>query len=273
MNIESVVCIVIISIVVVCGLIYKALDTKWYRIVFENSQLVKSLIQLNATISFLKFSESYKRCYRCTSKRQFDGMILDEYFILLIDENVGFYKNLIDAISFNKKTYKTYLDKTALLSSSVTQEQCEMYGISLGKFLKYEEYIFHKNILDEPQVDVEIICKVTYSSPQGRNNYYKERIYNYSLLKEFYNQTVELKSQRQTRQYQIKLERAKMTDSLRYDILKRDKFRCQICGSCAQDGVKLHVDHIIPVSKGGQTIASNLRVLCDRCNMGKSDKV
>ena len=36
--------------------------------------------------------------------------------------------------------------------------------------------------------------------------------------------------------------------------------------------VKLHVDHIKPVSKGGKTELSNLRTLCERCNLGKSDK-
>lgn len=60
-----------------------------------------------------------------------------------------------------------------------------------------------------------------------------------------------------------------MTDKLRYKIMKRDNFRCVICGASQKDGVKLHVDHIIPVSKGGKTIESNLRTLCDRCNLGK----
>jgi hypothetical protein len=143
----------------------------------------------------------------------------------------------------------------------------------LAKFLKYEECVFNSKILPKPQVDVTIYCKATYTSPQGRNHYVKEQSYNYSELKSFFNRTLELKARRQTRQYQIKVERAKMTDSLRYDILKRDNFRCQICGSNAQDGVKLHVDHIIPVAKGGQTVSENLRTLCDRCNMGKSDKM
>ena len=64
-----------------------------------------------------------------------------------------------------------------------------------------------------------------------------------------------------------------MTDSLRYDVLRRDGFRCVLCGSAASDGIKLEVDHIVPVSKGGRTELSNLRTLCDRCNRGKSDKM
>lgn len=71
----------------------------------------------------------------------------------------------------------------------------------------------------------------------------------------------------------MRQQRALMTDSLRFDILKRDGYRCRICGAAAGDGVKLHVDHIIPVSKGGETIPSNLQTLCERCNMGKRDKL
>ena len=64
-----------------------------------------------------------------------------------------------------------------------------------------------------------------------------------------------------------------MTDSLRYDVMKRDNFRCVLCGASAQDGVRLHVDHIFPVSRGGKTEMSNLRTLCERCNMGKGAKI
>ena len=33
------------------------------------------------------------------------------------------------------------------------------------------------------------------------------------------------------------------------------------------------LEHELPVSKGGKTIESNLRTLCDRCNLGKRDKI
>ena len=66
-------------------------------------------------------------------------------------------------------------------------------------------------------------------------------------------------------------ERSLLTPKLRYDILRRDGFRCTICGRGQEDGVKLHVDHIKPVSKGGRTTPDNLRTLCQDCNLGKGD--
>jgi len=69
-----------------------------------------------------------------------------------------------------------------------------------------------------------------------------------------------------------KQEREKLTAGLRYDILKRDNYKCQICGRTQADGVKLHVDHIIPIAKGGKTVPENLQTLCQDCNLGKGTK-
>lgn len=61
---------------------------------------------------------------------------------------------------------------------------------------------------------------------------------------------------------------------LRFDVLKRDNFKCCACGaSPAKDpNVTLHLDHIIPWSKGGETKIDNLQTLCSECNLGKSDR-
>ena len=59
--------------------------------------------------------------------------------------------------------------------------------------------------------------------------------------------------------------------ALRYYVLKRDDFRCVVCGAspAITRGVMLHVDHIDPWSKGGATVADNLRTTCEACNLGK----
>ena len=61
--------------------------------------------------------------------------------------------------------------------------------------------------------------------------------------------------------------------SIRFQVLKRDGYRCQMCGVTAQDGAKLEIDHIHPVSKGGGNELSNLQVLCRDCNAGKRDQL
>ncbi len=62
---------------------------------------------------------------------------------------------------------------------------------------------------------------------------------------------------------------------MRWRVFTRDSFRCRSCGRspAVEHGVVLHVDHVIPWSKGGQTVDDNLQTLCDRCNLGKSDVV
>jgi predicted restriction endonuclease len=67
------------------------------------------------------------------------------------------------------------------------------------------------------------------------------------------------------------IKRQPIKPSLRFEILKRDGYRCQMCGVTAKDGATLEIDHITPVSKGGSNDADNLQVLCRDCNIGKSD--
>ncbi len=58
---------------------------------------------------------------------------------------------------------------------------------------------------------------------------------------------------------------------LRYQVLRRDSFRCVTCGRspAMEAGCVLHVDHVTAFSRGGKTRLDNLRSLCDACNLGK----
>lgn len=57
--------------------------------------------------------------------------------------------------------------------------------------------------------------------------------------------------------------------SLRFEVFRRDSYACQYCGRRAPE-FPLHVDHIVPWSKGGCTTLTNLRTACSECNLGKS---
>lgn len=61
---------------------------------------------------------------------------------------------------------------------------------------------------------------------------------------------------------------------LRFKVLHRDRFKCVLCGDhpATSATCKLHVDHIVPWSKGGTTTADNLRTLCEVCNVGRGNR-
>lgn len=64
-----------------------------------------------------------------------------------------------------------------------------------------------------------------------------------------------------------------ISDRLRFRILMRDGFTCSKCGRSPikEKGVELHVDHIKPWSKGGETVSENLETKCAKCNLGKGN--
>jgi len=62
-----------------------------------------------------------------------------------------------------------------------------------------------------------------------------------------------------------------LSKRIRFEVFKRDSFKCQYCGATAPE-VVLHVDHIKPVSQGGSDDLTNLITSCAPCNIGKRDK-
>lgn len=83
------------------------------------------------------------------------------------------------------------------------------------------------------KVEAKFHLDVIYRSPAGKNNYHKGFLFTEARLRSAIEQS----------------------------------------HHSAADGAKLHVDHIVPVSRGGQTVMSNLQTVCETCNLGKGDSV
>jgi len=61
-----------------------------------------------------------------------------------------------------------------------------------------------------------------------------------------------------------------ISSEIKKEVWKRDNGKCVICGSVKN----LHFDHDLPFSKGGTSLTTkNIRLLCAKCNLAKSDKI
>lgn len=63
----------------------------------------------------------------------------------------------------------------------------------------------------------------------------------------------------------------KISQKLRFEVFKRDAFKCQYCGKSAPL-VVLHIDHVTPIAKGGTNDLMNLVTSCVECNLGKGPR-
>jgi hypothetical protein len=129
---------------------------------------------------------------------------------------------------------------------------------------KYEEELLNARTFSPqfPYVILHLMATVLY------DNYERDVKYDFNDILECYQIALKKKGKMTF----IQQQRAIISDDKRYDIMKRDGFKCCICGAKATDGVRLEVDHIMPVSKGGKSTDDNLQTLCERCNKGKRDK-
>ena len=75
-------------------------------------------------------------------------------------------------------------------------------------------------------------------------------------------------------------ERKYISQYIRFKVLKRQNFRCP-CGQklkfkksqelLYEDNAEVgHVDHIVPLARGGSNDITNLQALCPKCNLSKS---
>ena len=158
------------------------------------------------------------------------------------------------------------------------KEKCEK-KIKKSLLKRYRRWQYKKSLDDEGAYIFYLTRKQTryYQINYERTSYKVEQkvkscICNYDYL---FNRNERLKKinyECTIKEYDSNNQRKLMTKELRRQIIRRDKFTCQNCGKYMPDEVGLHVDHIIPISKGGKTVPSNLQVLCSKCNGSKSNK-
>lgn len=227
--------------------------------VIDTSEQYKYLMKLSQNINSEKMNSvyTYRRCLN--SKAQLERLKVEIQMMNVVEEEEEL-PELIEKTYINQKKLQEY-EKAIQLMPPLRQPEKGLYN-------KIE-----KELVGQLQENLRPIIPTFefiffYISPKGRNQYIRKYSYSAEQLQQFYRNREEITRNKQTIQY----ERSIMTDSLRYDIMKRDGFRCVLCGATSADGVKLHIDHIRPVSKGGKTEPSNLRTLCERCNLGKKAK-
>lgn len=267
--------LVVLIAYLICSIVINILKKYGIKYVSKNSTLICKILQLNSNYSFYNIT-CMNFDNNCTSKKDFDRSYDDQYIYNLVCSDPHYFERIIYQVNYNIKNYNNYLNEfNSLINDATLYINNDKHNkiSSILKFFNQSDLIqIERQKCENIKLKVSTAVTVTihsrYTSPQGRNSYYHANYYNHIDLNNFLILYYDSERKKQNKNYQ----RSLMTNSLRYNILKRDGFKCCICGATANDGAKLEVDHIIPISKGGKTVPENLRTLCQACNSGKKDK-
>ena len=229
------------------------------ELVERTSERLKEIVALNARfepsfIRGLRPLEDYVNCATRAQAEHFGEVRLKKRVEAYVSSNIDLVKSHIESANNIKRIYDNYL--------------LEYEGLSPMKFDgelgRIESTLCDQHML-HPECEAVLLIYVRYVSPAGNSTYFGQYRISQAHLQVVLRKVGINASEAELR----KRERAKVTPKLRYQVLKRDGFRCVQCGVSAADGAKLHVDHIVPVSRGGKTVMSNLQTLCETCNLGK----
>ena len=267
-DVKLIMLFLLVAIVALCALFVYVLKKEHQKLVERTSTKYAKLKELNRTFQFAPLEKEKYLYNDCSSKGQFDRQRGYDFLVAMAKESSHWIEDLIFYARKNQILYEEYNRQLAQIKpTSKKRIKSTKTLMSVKTYRKIEGEIYWEEI-QHPVLTPTVIVVTSYTSAKGRNTYRKEARFEISDLKNVLKAAEKQNDYAQSREYQ----RSLMTSSLRYSVLRRDQFRCQICGASAADGVKLEVDHIMPISKGGKTEMNNLRTLCERCNRGKRDR-
>ncbi len=266
----------------------------------HNQRLWDNIITLNeyyeqryafSSVYYEEKEYTKKTTYAKVFARRGEMFDYESFIIAKMVEEIDYYDSIInnkellrkyEAYQKYEEQIKQYFKKNRLCQSA---DDCLNYyrgflsRIFSDKYDRYTQLLWYEDdIFSTTRLNIKfpsirvVLVSQTSSREYGeirKNTYKSSKTFTLSDIIKYYQQAKEKRGKMSF----VEQQRATMSDKLRYTVLCRDKFKCQLCGSSQQDGVKLEVDHIVPVSKGGRTELDNLQTLCERCNRGKRDEM
>lgn len=221
-------------------------ETNFYINKIQDQLAVKE--KYECSLSVLKQAE--KTPFKSTCKH---------FSITINDDTLDIFSNLL-------LNYKMLNDKFTEMHNLSKNIICEV-----KKSIPFIVKLFCYNLDNKLNID-KLVSAIKYPEFQyvHKNKQFIVQ-FNIKFLEAFLNILMHELNYKQ----EIKHERSLMTKQLREEIKERDNYTCQMCGASihTNPNIIFHIDHIIPVSRGGKTEKRNLQLLCESCNLHKSNKI
>jgi hypothetical protein len=98
------------------------------------------------------------------------------------------------------------------------------------RFVSIEDRLFRRHTLKAPTAKARVSATVKHTSPKGKNHYSRRLDWNFIQLRDGLRGAQAQRELQSTAEFQRERERSLMTPNLRMTIMRRDGYRCRMCG-------------------------------------------
>ena len=259
-----------IAIFFIC---YAAQD-KYNKFVLKNSVCLKQLNEINSRYNFYPYI-SYDQYHTYDNEKYYDTISCKDYLIYQLQYIRKQIRDQVDKINVNKRLYSKYVSEVKAINQ-FGQFQASIGKLKIVKLMKMEKSLIEKRTYRAPITQFSLTVTLYCSKINGQ--VYRKKSGYFSaddisiLIKRLNNKNGTYYNDREIWDAICRVERGKVSNKMRFSIYARDGYRCRKCGAFGRY-VRLEIDHIIPIAKGGITTYDNLQTLCHRCNVEKGDSL
>ena len=185
---EGFMIILIAIVVLIIVAIVKKKNKKNIEIVKSKSELYKAILLLNNQYKFHAISSNVINfSIALKSKRSLENFDMYQSSLQEISDNKTQYITMFNHLDENLKDYNEYVQKYKKLKKLTSEAEFSKFEglkIKYKTFVKIEEKLYDSTMKSRPVTEVMFKIHATYTSPSGRNHYWRDASYNYNQLKQ-----------------------------------------------------------------------------------------
>lgn len=266
--------ILLIVLIVIAVVLARYFTQKKYDdFVLRYSVSLRQLDELNAQYNFYPHV-NVNQSHIYDNEKLYDTVSCRDYLIYQLQYIRKTVCAQINNISANRQQYSEYLAKANAITQ-LGQFEVSVGKLDADKLLQKEREWIKKRTLSSPITQFVLIVTLYCSTINGRVYDEKSATFNakdiFSLIKRLDNKSGDFYNDREIWDALCRVERAKVSNKMRFSIYARDGYKCCNCG-ISDRYAQLEIDHIIPISKGGKSTYDNLQTLCHKCNVEKGNE-
>ena len=259
--------LLIIAILVIGALIFRGVCRDF---VDNHSTAIKRMREINQSF---KFHDIQNHIFNHSYDNEVSFMSVSEKDYLTY-QLIYKKKEICEAIEQAKENaikYKLYKEEVDKCTLGIF-DSCKFNRFYV--ILEKIERGMFENLKKKPVTEFAVTVSLAQTNIRGRylcsksNRFLPDEIY--SILERMSKRQGDFYLDEEIWQSICRVERARVSNKMRFSIYERDHYRCRKCGRRSDD---LEIDHIFPISKGGKSNYENLQTLCHSCNALKSNTI